>query len=270
MPTKLAFGALLLGACYYLCYRWLSLPLWDPSSGSLPSFLFVYAFTLLVPALYRDNTTRPGAHWLCLAVAVEPFAGTPALADAVAAILGYFTALATCRLYPAGSAASVVQRGRPWLLALAPVLLAGSYIEPLKPDATPVYMSYSELRQAVAAEAPRAMSSLGRMVIYRDHLFINEANKGLHVIDNTDPRSPNPLGFINIPGNTDVSIRDGYLYADSFVDLVVIDIRDPDQITEVNRQVDVFPYDKYQVVGDDYWFVADPDRGVVIDLKMRN
>jgi len=130
-------------------------------------------------------------------------------------------------------------------------------------------MSYAELRAAVAVEDPRTMNQMGRLVIYQDHLFINELNKGLHIINNADPTAPEAIGFIKIPGNTDVSIRDGFLYADSFVDLVVIDIRDPAQVAEVNRKVDVFPWNQYQAVGTDQWFDADDTRGVVIALTER-
>jgi len=43
--------------------------------------------------------------------------------------------------------------------------------------------------------------------------LINERFRGIHVVDNTDPKNPIKLNFIQIPGNTDFTIRSGYLYA---------------------------------------------------------
>lgn len=264
--TLVAFASLLAGFTYYLCWRWLQLPLQDFSEGCFPSFVFVFAFGLLLPKLPTRLQAPYQSQWLLLALLTEPLFGTATLLDGIAAVLGYLSAQAIQTRLPTPS-----QRNKPnpLLFALAPLLLAGSYYPNYNngSNGTPVYMSYDELRDAVAVEEPRAMSEMGRLVLYQDHLFINERNKGLHVIDNADPSAPQAIGFINIPGNTDVSIRDGYLYADSFIDLVVIDIRDPAQVMEVNRQIDVFPWDKYQVdqakIG---WFEADSSLGVVIDV----
>lgn len=263
--TTAAVASLIAGFAYYLCWRWLQLPLLDISAGSFPSFVFVFAFGLLLPKLPTRLQPPYQSHWLLLALITEPMFGTATLLDGFASILGYLSSQA---IQKCSSSPNTTSKSNPLLFVLAPLLLAGSYYPNYnESNGTPVYMSYDALREAVAVEEPRAMSAMGRLVLYQDHLFINELNKGLHVIDNADPGAPQAIGFINIPGNTDVSIRDGYLYADSFIDLVVIDIRDPAQVMEVNRQIDVFPWDRYQVeqakVG---WFEADSSLGVVIDV----
>ncbi|MGB0867677.1 MAG: hypothetical protein ACPGSC_14290 [Granulosicoccaceae bacterium] len=264
---RLAWTSLCLGFIYYLCFRWLPLPLTDITGGSLPSFLFVFSFTLLVPTLPHGLHTLQRSQWLLLTLATEPFFGTASSLDALVAVAGYLAALAISQetlSTQTGTRKSYV------LVLMGPLLLTGSYLH----DGTeyyygyePVYMTYTELRQSVAVEEPREMTEMGRMVVYLDHLFINEKNQGLHVIDNSDPNSPEPLGFIKIPGNTDVSIRNGYLYADSFIDLVVIDINDPQHVAEIYRQIEVFPYDKHQVVGNNYWLDVDQTLGVVVGVK---
>ena len=267
--TSVAISSLIAGFAYYLCFRWLQLPLTDISAGSFPSFIFVFAFGLLLPKLPTKLQLPYQSHWLLLVLVTEPLFGTATLLDGIAAILGYLGTQAILKYSPAPGA---MTKPSPWLLVLAPLLLVGSYWKGdggLESDVKPVYMSYTELRASVVAEDPRAMNQMGRLVLYQDHLFINELNKGLHVIDNTDPSAPKAIGFITIPGNTDVSIRDGYLYADSFIDLVVIDIRDPANVTEVNRTNDVFPWNQYQAVGSDEWFDADDTRGVVIAVTKR-
>jgi hypothetical protein len=129
----------------------------------------------------------------------------------------------------------------------------------------PVYMSYAEMRLAVDVEAPQTLSQPGKIYIRENFIFINENFKGVHIIDNTDPSSPSVAGFINIPGNVDMAVVDNYLYADSYTDLVVLDISDLTDIREADRLEDIFPYavpetgDVSMMVG-----MVDPAKGVVI------
>jgi hypothetical protein len=71
---------------------------------------------------------------------------------------------------------------------------------------------------------------------------VNEYQKGIHVFDNTNPSDPQNLKFIEIPGNVDLAIKDNILYADSYVDLLAIDISNLDDIKEVTRIENAFPY----------------------------
>jgi hypothetical protein len=106
----------------------------------------------------------------------------------------------------------------------------------------PIYMSYNALREPVETSAPQAITSMGKIYIKDHFLFVNEKYKGIHVFDNSDPSNPVNLSFINIPGNVDLSVKGIYLYADSYVDLVVLDITDVTQVEEVKRINDIFPY----------------------------
>ena len=267
--TKAAIGGLLAAFAYYICYRWLQLPLNDLSAGSFPSFIFVFAFGLLLPKLPTKWQAPYQSHWLLLVLVTEPLFGVATWLDGLAAILGYFSAITFLKYSPTPTNK---RKPNPILFALVPLLLIGSYWkgDGLESDYTPVYMSYAELRSSVVLEDPRTMSEMGRLITYQDYLFVNELNKGLHVINNTNPSVPEAVGFIKIPGNTDVSIRDGFLYADSYIDLVVIDIRDPANVVEINRKTDVFPWNQYQAVGTGEWFDADKDRGVVVALVRRS
>ena len=121
----------------------------------------------------------------------------------------------------------------------------GTCIEYKRP-AVPVYMSYQRLRESVQVEVARPPDRLGRVYLYENYVFLNEKNEGIHIIDNTDPASPVNLGFIRIPGNTDLAMRDNYLFADSYVDLITLDMNDAANIQVVNRQEDLFPYDAFQ------------------------
>ena len=86
-----------------------------------------------------------------------------------------------------------------------------------------------------------------------------------------DPANPLSVGFIKLPGNLDVAIKNGFLYADSFVDLVVIDITDPAAPQLSKRIENIFPYDPYQVVDPErlvYFTSLDETKGVVIGYEM--
>ena len=107
---------------------------------------------------------------------------------------------------------------------------------------SPVYMSYSALRSAVKMSAARDMNTPGKIYFKDQYIFINERMKGVHVYDVSDPANPQNKGFIEIPGNVDIAIKDNILYADSYVDLVSIDISSFAAIKEVGRVKKIFPY----------------------------
>ncbi|MGG7666069.1 LVIVD repeat-containing protein [Dyadobacter sp. BHUBP1] len=100
--------------------------------------------------------------------------------------------------------------------------------------------SLLELRTQVKAESPRALVQPGKMYVKGKYLYVNEIKKGIHIIDNGNPASPKFVTFINIPGNGDIAVRDNILYADSYSDLVSIDITDPAAPKEVGRVKNVF------------------------------
>jgi hypothetical protein len=128
----------------------------------------------------------------------------------------------------------------------------------------PVYLSYDELREAVTDTLPLNLEHPGKIYIKGNYLFVNEVRKGIHVVDNSDPASPQVLRFIDIPGNIDLAIKDDILYADSYVDLISLDISDLSDIKETGRIEDVFsyslpPYESQQRLGE-----VDQSQGVVV------
>lgn len=105
----------------------------------------------------------------------------------------------------------------------------------------PVYTSYDDLRASVKYGEKREINQAGKIYLINDYLLVNEPNAGIHIIDNSDPQHPENLGFIHIPGNFDMAAVDGYLYADSYMDLVILDISDITNPQEIKRVNDLFP-----------------------------
>lgn len=128
----------------------------------------------------------------------------------------------------------------------------------------PVYLSYGDLRAAVQPETARPLVKPGKLYFKDAYIFVSEVDEGIHVIDNTDPTNPRNLGFIRVPGNRDLAIKGNYLYADSYVDLVVLDVSDPLAAVEVSRRANVFPYGMHHP---GLW--ADEAQGVAVDFVER-
>ncbi len=105
---------------------------------------------------------------------------------------------------------------------------------------TPVTFTATQVRQGVYVSAARGLVNPGKLYTKDGFLFINELKQGIHIIDNRNPTSPKPLAFVNIPGNGDMAIRDNFLYADSYMDLVTFDISNLANIAEVARTRNVF------------------------------
>ena len=111
----------------------------------------------------------------------------------------------------------------------------------------PVYKTLAECRVGIKAEAARDLKQPGKMYVIGDYLLINEVNEGIHVIDNSDPSNPKPLAFWNIPGNVDMAVRDHYLYADQYIDLITIDISDilnPQLVCRAENTFQLFGFDQ--------------------------
>jgi len=133
----------------------------------------------------------------------------------------------------------------------------------------PQYMSYEDMRQPVKSTPASVIGSAGKIYIQGNYLFVNEKYKGIHVFDNSDPASPVNLTFIDIPGNVDLAVRGNYLYADNYVDLIVLDISNITAPFEVARIKDIFPYTIPAT--DDPYPISEinNDKGVIVGWQVK-
>jgi len=127
----------------------------------------------------------------------------------------------------------------------------------------PVYMSQKELKKAVKMQSPEELKNPGKIYLYKDYLLVNEMNKGVHIIDNSNPAKPARIGFINIPMNKDIAVKDNLLYADSGRDLLVFDISNIRNPKLVARKEDVFQRSSNRPPGFPYEPV-DTSKGIVV------
>jgi hypothetical protein len=134
---------------------------------------------------------------------------------------------------------------------------------------SPVYLSYKDLRSAVKQVGSSDLKNPGKIYFKDNYIFIVEELEGIHVYDNTNPATPVNKAFVKIPGVVDISVSGSTLYADSYVDLVVLDVQDVENIHETGRVPDVLPYTVPQSKTDFPSAYVDKDKGVVISWELK-
>ena len=105
--------------------------------------------------------------------------------------------------------------------------------------ARPLIMTKADFINSVDILPPQPIDESGKIYTYQDMIFINDKYEGIHVIDNSNPVSPQKIAYISLAGTVDISIKDDVLYADSIRDLVLFDISDISNIQEISRMQDV-------------------------------
>ena len=97
------------------------------------------------------------------------------------------------------------------------------------------------LRLPIKSDFNTQLIKPSKIFVYGEYLFMSEENKGIHILDNSDPKNPAPINFIAIPGNKDLIVKGDHLLADSYYDLLVIDIKNPRQPQLLSRNEEAFP-----------------------------
>lgn len=104
-----------------------------------------------------------------------------------------------------------------------------------------MFLSESDFRfTSIKAIEPIQLEQAGKMAFYKNYIFVNDLDKGILVIDNSSPTSPKPIKYYEIMGNKDITIKDNVLYADSYIDLLAIDISNIEAPTLVSREKNTF------------------------------
>lgn len=127
----------------------------------------------------------------------------------------------------------------------------------------PVYKTKTEVRANIKNSAAEPLVQPGKLFIKGNYVFLNEVNKGVHIIDYSNPAAPKNISFINIPGNVDVAVRGNFLYADCYTDLVTIDISNPANVNLEAIIEGVFPHRAYE--GN---FMADTNKVITSWVKV--
>ena len=128
---------------------------------------------------------------------------------------------------------------------------------------TPIYAPMSALRN-VSVEAGKPIKTNGKIFIKGDYIFLNEVDKGFHIINNTNPANPVNIAFVKVPGNLDITGKGNFLFVDNYVDLLTFDITYPANIQLINRKESALPFRQYN-----YGFIDDSTRGIIIGFDKK-
>ena len=105
----------------------------------------------------------------------------------------------------------------------------------------PVYKAKEAVVKNIRNNSARPIETPGKIYIYDKYIFLNEVDKGIHIIDNSDPANPQNVAFVDIPGNMDIAVKENILYADMYGDMVALDIADPKNVKLIKTLESVFP-----------------------------
>jgi hypothetical protein len=129
----------------------------------------------------------------------------------------------------------------------------------------PVYGS-AQVKE-ITLKAPEVVKNPGKIYRYGKFLLVNEKQRGIHLFDNENPANPEPIGFLNIFGNTDMAIKDDVLYADHAGNIVAIRLDDFQNIT-VQKSLSLTNWNLgIPPPRNAYFECADPSKGIVIQWK---
>ncbi|MEL6558508.1 MAG: hypothetical protein AAFQ94_10005 [Bacteroidota bacterium] len=127
----------------------------------------------------------------------------------------------------------------------------------------PIYES-PEVAYNVTVNDPREIVNPGKIFTYNEFLIVTIIGEGFHVIDNTNPATPQALFFITIPGNTDVAVKDNIFFANNYNDLVSFTFDASRNLQIIERMSDAMQNGLAPLETNTYFECADPSKGVVV------
>ena len=110
---------------------------------------------------------------------------------------------------------------------------------------TPFYKTTAQVRAGIKNDVAQPIVTAGKMYVQGNYIFLVEKEKGIHIIDNSNPSSPVNKAFITIPGNEDIAVSGNILYADCYTDLLAIDVSNVNNIVLKSFTANVFADRQY-------------------------
>lgn len=133
----------------------------------------------------------------------------------------------------------------------------------------PVYKE-SGTSTVIKSMGPQTIEKGGKIYILGNTLYQVETGKGIHVIDISNPSSPQKQAFISVTGAQEVSIKGNYLYTNNINDLVVLNISNIQDVKLEDRISNVFHLvDPNLPPGSGYYECVDPEKGEVVGWEQK-
>ena len=88
----------------------------------------------------------------------------------------------------------------------------------------PVYALRVDVQDSIRSLPAQAICTPGNIYAKNDLLFVNELNRGWHVIDNANPASPREVAYWQVPGSNQLAFVDGKIVTDCYGDLLALEV----------------------------------------------
>lgn len=134
----------------------------------------------------------------------------------------------------------------------------------------PVYADKQAATQ-ISWQSPQAIINGGKIATIGNRLYQVEEDKGIHIIDISNPTTPVKIGFIKNSFCRELSLKGNYIYTNNISDLVVLEVGNSNTVTITSRVSNAFPdlALQYPPVANCYFECADPTKGIVIEWKLQ-
>lgn len=131
----------------------------------------------------------------------------------------------------------------------------------------PVIMNRDAFEKSISFKEVQPMKNAGKIYVKDQYVFIVDKNKGVHIYNNQNPNNPTEYSYLEIPGVTDLAIRNNYIYVNQSVDLISLNINFTSKTVDVTKRIrNTFPT---KVSPDGYTQYVDEGK-VVVDWIKRN
>lgn len=128
----------------------------------------------------------------------------------------------------------------------------------------PVVMDRENFEQSLAFKEPQPMQHAGKIYVKDSYVFIVDKNKGIHIYKNMENYQLNEISYFEVPGATDIAIRNQIFYINQATDLIAVKMNVAQQTFEVTKRVkNIFPA---KISPDGYVFDVSENK-VVVDWK---
>ena len=136
----------------------------------------------------------------------------------------------------------------------------------------PIMISRADLESSFAFLPAQDIEQPGKIWVYNNYILLVEQYKGIHIIDNSNPNSPQAINFINILGCTELAARDGIIYANNAVDLIGIKLNESfSSLNIVSRNRNVLPIISSPEPWDDWYYINKlPNDMIIIKWEPSN
>ncbi|MBT32208.1 MAG: hypothetical protein CMO01_21310 [Thalassobius sp.] len=128
----------------------------------------------------------------------------------------------------------------------------------------PVYATNQDYLN-IQKVAAKAIENPSKIFTYNNYLIVNIKNEGFHVIDNSNPKLPKNLFFVEVPGNNDVAVKDGVIYADNYSDIVAFTVEANGDLQILERLENMIQHNSVPPFTNVYFECPDPSKGIVVD-----